>query len=93
VVSSALRLFILLTDLRWFRWELIFSVMICCKLEEDHGEAPAAVGAVEAATQVCVSSLDLPNRCTVFQVILLLAVLVVECEWFVQPFRHFKWAT
>jgi hypothetical protein len=67
--------------------------MICCKLEEDHGEAPAAVGAVEAATQVCVSSLDLPNRCTVFQVILLLAVLVVECEWFVQPFRHFKWAT
>jgi hypothetical protein len=31
-----------------------------------------------------VSSLDLLNRCSVFQ--------VVECEWFVQPSRHFKWA-
>jgi hypothetical protein len=39
-----------------------------------------------------VSSLDLPNRYTVFQVILLLAAVVVECEWFVQPSRHFKWA-
>jgi hypothetical protein len=39
-----------------------------------------------------VSSLDLPNCYIVFQVILLLAALVVECEWFVQPYMHFKWS-
>jgi hypothetical protein len=51
-VSSALRLFLLLTDLRWSRWELNFLVTICCKLQGDHGEAPGAVGAVEAAARV-----------------------------------------